>query len=698
LLRQGDALGARNHLMRTPVTHAEQEFLLGVCAHALQDIPQALSYFQQALRYDPAHTQAAAALGALLAGLGRHTDAEIVFRRCLRRIDDTQVRFNLAVLLEDTGQLDNALAEYSRLITQAPDHYAPRHNRAGLYARRMQLTEAAADYRELIRLHPEQTLSWQNLADIEISQGYYEAALQRLNEVIRREPNNAKALMSAAIAAAADGQFAVSAQHFNQLQQQDPTLWQNALQRLNSRGGSATQIEPELIFLVRQLEHLSACDWSHWSLCVDTFKRFCQHPGQGERLSLAFRSVALPLSSADQLALSTAISQQFHAPLLPAPAVTPMPARLRVGYLGTRFGHHATGLLLRDVLSAHDTASVDVFLLDLGRDDSGAISQQLRTTPGLQTVALHDFDDTKAAERIAALQLDILIDLNGYNDDPRPGILARRPAPVQIGWLAAPYSSGAPWMDYIISDAQVRPDDDWCSEAEALLPQSYFVFSREALPPITTARQALGLPDNRFVFACLNSAFRIDPDTFGVWMNILRQAPESVLWLLADSPAMVLNLKREAEWQGVDPRRLLFATRTSTSAHLARLAAADLYLDTRYCNGHTSVAEALWSGLPVLTCPGQTFASRVGSSLAQSCQLPELVMPDWAAYEQEAVALYHDRARLQQLRSRLAETRHHADIFNPATQAQHLEKAFRHMRQRFADGFPPAPFAVADLP
>ena len=268
---------------------------------------------------------------------------------------------------------------------------------------------------------------------------------------------------------------------------------------------------------------------------------------------------------------------------------------------------------------------------------------------------------------------------------------------MQVSWLAAPYTSGAPWMDYFISDAHVRPGEGWCSEAEVLLPRSFFLFSHDAEPPVSPLRTSLGLPDNRFVFACLNAPFRIDPDTFSVWMRILQQTPDSVLWLLGDSSAVVLNLKREAEWRGIDPRRLLFAPRTTPQAHRARLGAADLYLDTRYCNGHTSVAEALWAGLPVLTCPGTTFASRVGSSLVHSCDLSELVCADWTAYEETAVSLYGDRTRLDTLRQRLHDTRRHAAPFDPSQQARQLEKAFRHMRERFAQGQPAAPFAVGDL-
>lgn len=695
-LQAGDARGARASLLANPGTHPEQDFLLGVCAHALQEIPLALQHFAQALRLNPGHVRASAALGALLAGLGRPAEAEQVFRQQLARGDDAQIRFNLAVILEDTGRQDAAIAEYGRLLEARPDDYAPRHNRAGLHARRMQLAEAAADYRELIRRHPDQTLPWQNLADIEISQGHYQAALQRLQEVARREPDNAKATLSMAIAAAANGDFADSEQHFEQLQRLDPALWQAALARINGRCGQASRPEPRLIFLIRQHEHLAACDWSRWPLYGQIFRDVVAHPAQGELVSLMFRAQACPLDAGALTQLACAVAQQFPAtPFHHAPS--PAPATLRIGYLAASFGDHVTGQVLRHFYAAHDPDATEISILSLAPFDGSTPATAIRATPQLQWLDLSGLDDAAVAHRIHALQLDVLVDLAGYNDAPRPGILARRPAPVQVAWLAAPYTSGAPWLDYVISDAQVSPAPGWCSEAEVRLPACYFVFSHDPEPPVTPPRDRLGLPDQPFVFACLNAPWKIDPDTFAVWMQILQAAPDSVLWLLGDSSAAVLNLKREAEWRGIDPRRLLFAPRTTPAAHLARLGAADLFLDTRYCNGHASVAEALWSGLPVLTCPGTTFASRVASSLLHSCGLPELVMPDWTTYAQEAIALSRDPVRLRALRTRLASTRRHAAPFDLPTQARHLEKAFRHMRERFARGLPPAPFAVADL-
>lgn len=695
LLQQGEAALAREHLCAHPLAGAEQDFLLGVCAHALNEIPVAVRHFALALQADGRHGRAAAALGALLAGQGRLSRAEELLQAFLTHQDDTQVRFNLAVILADTGRIDEAIRQYDHILASRPDDYGARYNRAALQAGRMKLGEAAADYRELVRLHPDRLLPWQNLADIEISQGHYEAALTSLETVLEREPGNAKAVLSAAIATAAAARFDDSTRYFERLRALDPTLWQSALDRLNGRGGTATRPEPRLLFLIRQHEHLSACDWSSWTLYGDVFRQMCLHPDNGELLSLAFRAVTAPITASQQQQLSTAIAAQHAADHLRLPARTPTPARLRVGYLGSRFGQHATGILLRDLPAAHDPAAVEVHLLDLGQDDGSDTATRLRRD--IRVISLQEMDDETAAARIAELGLDILVDLCGYNDDPRPGILARHPAAVQVSWLAAPYTSGAPWMDYFISDAHVSPGEGWCTEAEVLLPHSYFLFSHDAEPPVAPSRPSLGLPDQRFVYACLNAPSRIDPDTFSVWMRILQQTADSVLWLLGDSSAVVLNLKREAEWRGIDPRRLLFAPRTTPQAHRTRLGAADLYLDTRHCNGHTSVAEALWAGLPVLSCPGDTFASRVGSSLLHSCNLPELVCENWTAYEQTAVNLWGDRTRLATLRQRLHDSRFHAAPFDLTQQARHLEQAFRHMRERFAEELTAAPFAVNDL-
>lgn len=699
LLQSGDAAGARDLLRSCAEQTAQHAFLLGAALHALGDIPAALNAFTDALRREPAHAQAACALGSLFAGLGHRTEAEALFRRTLAHTDDAQLRFNLAVVLEDAGRTVEALAEYAELLRRFPDHYGARHNRAGLLASEQRLAEAAEEYRALVRAHPAQTLPWHNLGELELALGHYAEAARLLAEVMRREPANSKALLSLAVAHAADGDIAGSHRDFAQLRALDTPRWEEARQRINDARGRDTDIDPRLIFLVREHEHLQACHWLHWPSYGPVFRDFIHHPGDGEATSLAYQAMGAPLAGAEQRHLMAHIAGQIVRRCAAMPhAPSPTPVRLRIGYCATRFGHHVTGLLFGHFFSAHDRTRTEIFAISLGPDDGSENIAAIKATPGLQWLDLSPLDDADAAARIRSLGLDVLIDLAVYNDHSRPEVLAHRPAPVQVSWQGAAYSSGAPWLDYIVSDRIVSPGGDWCSEAEITMPDCYFMCSHVAAHPSVPPRRTLGLPEDRVVFSCLNAPIKISPDIFDRWMRLLHEAPESVLWLLGTSNAQILNLKREAEWRGVDPRRLLFAARVAPEAHVARQGAADLFLDTPYFNGHTTVAESLRAGTPVLTCPGDTFASRVGASLVSSCGLPELVAASWDDYEAIALRLYRDRDTLAALRTRLAGTRLTAAPFDLQAQAAAIEKACRHIRERFARGLAPAPFRVADLP
>ena len=700
LLQGGEAAAARHLLQSLPEESAPRSFLLGACAHALGDLPAALAAFRDALRHDPAHAQAACALGSLQAGLGRRDDAIALFRQTLLRVEDDQLRFNLGVVLEDSGQNEGALAEYGRILTRAPGHYAARHNRAGLLARLQRLAEAAADYRVLVREHPQQTLPFHNLGELELTLGHYEAAIGLLTTVLQREPGNGKALLSLAVAHAANGDIVESRARFQELQLVDTTLWEEARRRFNGVHGEDPGIDPRLLFLIRQESHLQACSWRQWERYGDIFRDFLRQPGDGDALALGYSMMLAPLAADEQLRLTRHIAGQVarHCEPFTHPP-SPTPARLRIGYSAPRFGLHVTGLIFRQLFTAHDPATTEVHILSQAPADGSPELAELRQTFGARFHDLSALDDAGAARHVRALDLDVVVDLALYNDNARPGILAGRPAPVQVNWQGGAYSSGAPWMDYVLADAVVRPGEGWCSEAEVLLPSCYFVYGRHGLPPEVPSRESLGLPTDKFVFACLNAPCKLEPGIFDCWMRILAQCPDSVLWLLASGGApQVLNLKREAEWRGIDPRRLLFAARTAPQAHVARQGAADLFLDTFYFNGHTTAAESLWAGTPVLTRPGRSFASRVGASLVLSAGLPELVMDSAEAYAAKAVALYRQPGELQALRARLAHTRLTAPTFDVREHARNLEKACRHMRDRFADGLPPAPFAVSDLP
>jgi predicted O-linked N-acetylglucosamine transferase (SPINDLY family) len=282
--------------------------------------------------------------------------------------------------------------------------------------------------------------------------------------------------------------------------------------------------------------------------------------------------------------------------------------------------------------------------------------------------------------------------LKGYTQDARTGIFAMRPAPIQVNYLGFPGTIGAGFIDYIVADRNVIPEHDYDCYVEkiAWLPESYQANDRDrAIADLMPVRAEHGLPDDAFVFCCFNDNYKITPDVFSSWMRILAAVENSVLWLFEDNPTAADNLRREAQARGVAPRRLVFAQRLPTSAHLARHRCADLFLDTVPYGAHTTASDALWTGLPVVTCLGETFAARVGASLLNAIRLPELITTTPAAYEQLAIELANDPARLAALRAKLARDRLTTPLYDTEQYTRDLETAYAAMMERHMAGLPP---------
>jgi predicted O-linked N-acetylglucosamine transferase (SPINDLY family) len=352
-----------------------------------------------------------------------------------------------------------------------------------------------------------------------------------------------------------------------------------------------------------------------------------------------------------------------------------------LGYASAAFRNHATGFLLRHMFGHHDRDRFEVIGYHLRPGDGGACRADIEAAMD-RFVDVSALSDVEAADRIHGDGIDILIDIDGYTNCNRAGMFALRPARVQAGWLGFPGTTGADYLDYIIADAVVTPPgtDSHYSEAVVRLPNCYQANDHRHMKLKTGLRRAdHGLPDDAVVFCCFNVARKIDQATFGRWMAILRRVEGSVLWLLPDSDAVLATLRDEAAGHGIEPARLIAAPRTDPLTHVSRGALADLFLDTFICNAHTTASDALWSGLPVLTCPGETFASRVAASIVSAAGLDELVCDSPDAYEDTAVALAHDPDRLAALRQRLMETRETCPLFDTAALVRDLEAAFTEM-------------------
>lgn len=382
------------------------------------------------------------------------------------------------------------------------------------------------------------------------------------------------------------------------------------------------------------------------------------------------------------------------APFVHARPQTPV----RIGYVSAAFGDHATGLLTRTLFGLHDRARFNVFVYALNADDGGAIRAEIEA--GADRFRNLGANSTvSAAEAIHRDRIDVLVDLDGFTKGNRSAIFALRPAPIQVAYLGFPGTLGAPYMDYIIADRAVAPPEYAADFAERIvrLPGCYQINSHRGTVAPPPPRGRLGLPAEGFVFACLNVARKIDPHTFAVWLRILARSPGAVLWLLADGGEALANLRAEAGRRGIAGERLIAAPRLDAAAHLARCQAADLFLDTLVCNAHTTASDALWAGLPVLTCPGRSFAARVGASIVGAAGLGELVCDSVAEYEDQAVALAADPSVLADLRARLAASRDTCALFDAARLARGLEAAFAEMVRRRLAGDDPAAIDVQEL-
>ena len=385
---------------------------------------------------------------------------------------------------------------------------------------------------------------------------------------------------------------------------------------------------------------------------------------------------------------------------LTAPAAGPPPVwpvrppgqRLRIAYLSADLHDHATARLMAGLFEAHDRARFEIIALSHGPDLGGALRTRLDAALD-QRIDVRRMPDAAVAALARELGVDIAIDLKGYTQDGRPGILAHRAAPIQISWLGYPGTLAASSADYILADAVVLPPgaEGRYDEAVIRLPLYQPNDGLSAAPPAPT-RQAVGLPTKAVVFCCFNNPGKITPEVFATWMTILRGAPDTVLWLYEGAPDVPANLRARAEAARVDPERLVFAPPVPHAEHLARHRLADLVLDTWPYGAHTTASDALRMGVSVLTLPGESFASRVGASLVSALGLPDLIAEDRDSYVATATRLARDPAALADLKTRLAHAIRASAVFDPIRFARDLEAAFETVHARHRRGLAPAGF------
>jgi protein O-GlcNAc transferase len=370
--------------------------------------------------------------------------------------------------------------------------------------------------------------------------------------------------------------------------------------------------------------------------------------------------------------------------------------KIRIGYVAAGFHHHPTAYLTAELLEVHDRSRFEIIGISLGPDDGSDI--RARIIRGVdQFIDVSSKTDQEIVDLIRDMQIDILVDRSGYTTNARPGVFARRPAPVQVNYIGFPGTLGAKWYDYVIADPIVLPFDQqpYFTEKIVHLPVSYLgSYSHRTIAEEVPSRYQMGLPENGFVFCCFNNTYKITSPMFEIWTRLLRRVEGSVLWLLGGNDTAIRHLRYQAAERGIDPDRLIFSAREDLGAHLARHRFADLFLDTLPYNAHTTASDALWAGLPVVTCLGKCFAGRVAASLLTAIGLPELIAANLDDYEAIALDLAIDKSRLQEVRDKLMQNRLNYPLFDTQRYRHNIERAYVTMWQAWQDGKAPRSFHV----
>lgn len=569
------------------------------------------------------------------------------------------------------GDLEGALAAYQRALEIAPDYLPALYNIGLVLSQIGRREDAERHFSRVHELYPGDAEVLFHLAALHSDRGAYAEAERLYAKAIALDPGNANLLLGLAHTYRRTG----------------------ALDRARDCCAEAARLQPENLNAVGNLLYAmqGACDWSRYNDLAARIRRgIVEKPDPN--LS-PFVLLTIPSTRAEQLACARTYSAavQRGAGRPPGYRFERGPReRLRIGYLSGDFREHAIAMLSAELFELHDRSSFEVFGYSLGPDDRSARRARIAH-------AFDRFTDVSGASSIAtasaihADRIDILVDLHGHTELARLEALALRPAPIQVTYLGYPGTSGAAFIDYAVVDRIVAPLDEAGDFSEQLIhmPSCYQVNDRKRPLPQTRPRRELGLPEDAFVFCCFNASYKLAPGIFSVWMRLLRAVRGSVLWLFESNPSATANLRREAQVLGVAPERLHFATPVPQEQHLARISAADLFLDCLPYNAHTTASDALWTGLPVLTCAGDTFASRVGASLLHAVGLPELVTRTLADYESLALRLAREPGMLAGLRERLHAGRATAPLFDTPAFTRQLETAFKRIWETYASGGSP---------
>ncbi len=654
--------------------HHEALHLLGLAAAQSGNHARALDLISQSIAIHPDNAAAHANLGNALAALGRSQAAVESYNQALRlKPDYAQIHLGLCKSLYALRQHEAVVQSCNRAIALMPGAIEAYFFRGLALFDLKRYQEALASYDQLLAIKADSAEAYYNRGNVLHQLKQYQAAIKSFDRVLAAMPGAADAYYNRGLAFREIGQHEAAIDDFEKV----------------------FALNPEHVYLIGWLLYTRRCicDWRDETTQV---KQLVQKVRLNQQATNPFTFLALcPSLAAQRQAAQTWVRDKHPVNEELGPIVKrARDKKIRLGYYSADFHNHATAYLMAELFELHDKDRFELFAFSFGPDKHDEMRKRISVAFD-NFIDVRDQSDKEVALLSRNLGIDIAIDLKGFTQDDRFGIFSYRAAPLQVSYLGYPGTVGAPYMDYLIADKTLIPLESQQHYAEKIvyLPHSYQVNDRNRkISEKTFSREELGLPETGFVYCCFNNNYKITPETFAIWMRILGQVQGSVLWLLEDNQAAAANLRKEAQNAGISPNRLVFAKRLPLPEHLARQRVADLFLDTLPYNAHTTASDALWAGLPVLTCTGEAFASRVAASLLNAIELPELVTHTKEDYETLAVELAVDPEKLKAIRHKLQHNRLTRPLFNTKSFTRYIENAYTRMMKRYQADLPPDQF------
>ena len=578
------------------------------------------------------------------------------------------------VLLKDLGQLDLSIEVYRKALSIKSD-YAEAYNNMGVTLQEQKkLVEAIKAFNKAIAIKPDYAVAYYNMGTALKDQGKLEEAIEACKRALAIKPDYAKALYNMG----------------NSLKDQ------GKLKEAMASYKKTLSLKPDYARALAQKLHLQAqmCEWLAIKEDLTSLKTL----GIAGKSVPPFTILSLEdMPERHRLRSELYAREKFSQKPLPSPAMpSRRPDKLRIGYFSADFGEHPVAYLIAKVLEQHNRDEFEVFGYSLNGNQQVELRQRLMNSFD-RFVDVQKLSNKDVARKVRQDGIDIAIDLNGYTQYSRTEIFAYRAAPIQINYLGFPGTTGTDFIDYIVADRHTIPPENkkYFSEKILYLPNTYMPTDNgRELSERHMTRRDMGLPEDAFVFCCFNNNYKITSSEFDIWMRLLNKVEGSVLWLRQSNQWSELNIKKEARRRKVDPARILFAGRVPMAEHLARQRLADLFIDTFSFNAHTTAAEALWTGLPVVTKTGQGFAARVAGSLLNSVGLPELITKNEHDYEMLILELATNPSKLSKIRKKLAANLLEQPLFDTEQYTKHIEDGYQQAYQNYFEGNPPKTITV----